>query len=47
MKQKMDREVRVKVQQDLFEKFQEKCEAEFKTISIVIRELMKNYAEKK
>ena len=43
MKDKIDREIRVKVQERLFEKFKNKCEKEFKTISIVIRELMADY----
>ena len=43
MKEKINREIRVKVQETLFDKFREKCEKEFKTISIVIRELMREY----
>lgn len=42
-KQKMDREVRIKVQETLYNNFQKKCEMEYKTVSIVIRELMAKY----
>jgi hypothetical protein len=47
MKHKMDREVRVKVQEVLYDQFRKKCEKEFKTVSIVIREMMKKYLEEK
>lgn len=45
MKRKMDREIRVKVQDDLYEQFSRKCEREFKTVSIVVRELMVRYVD--
>ncbi len=47
MKEKIDREVRIKVQESLYKPFRVKCESEYKTVSIVIRELMKQYIEKK
>jgi hypothetical protein len=43
MKRKMAREIRVKVQDELYDKFSRKCEKEFKTVSIVVRELMAQY----
>jgi hypothetical protein len=42
-KEKMSREVRIKVQEKLYEQFRKKCERDFKTVSIVMRELMMNY----
>jgi hypothetical protein len=46
-KQRMDREVRIKVQDILYNNFREKCEKEYKTVSIVIRDLMAKYLEEK
>jgi hypothetical protein len=46
MKQKMDREIRVRVQDNLYDEFSKKCEQEFKTVSIVVRELMARYIDK-
>lgn len=43
MKQKIDREVRIKVQEELYNEFRNKCEEQYKTISIVLRELMNKY----
>jgi len=42
-KQKMDREVRIKVQESLYNDFRKKCENEYKTVSIVMRDLMMKY----
>ena len=47
MKEKIDREIRVKVQASLHDAFQTKCEEEFKTVSIVIRDLMAKYLKQK
>jgi len=45
MKEKIDREIRIKVQESLYKKFRENCEKEFKTVSIVLRELMTDYTK--
>lgn len=42
-KEKIAREIRFKVQHSLFEKFEQKCNSEFKTVSAAIRELMRQY----
>ena len=47
MKQKMDREVRIKVPEQLYSKFRDKCEKDLKTVSIVIRQLMLEYTKDK
>lgn len=45
MKQKMDREVRIKVPETLYSQFRDKCEKSLKTVSIVIRQLMLEHLE--
>ena len=47
MKHKMDKEVRIKVQDQLYNDFRKKCEQDYKTVSIVIRDLMTKYLENK
>ena len=45
MKQKMDREVRIKVPESLYCEFRDKCEKDLKTVSMVIRQLMLEHLE--
>lgn len=47
MKEKIDREIRFRIQQSLFDQFEKKCEKEYKTISEILRELVVNYLKKK
>lgn len=42
-KEKVTRDLSVKVQPSLFDKFSKKCKGNYKTVSEVIRELMINY----
>lgn len=44
-KEKSDRAVTVMVQPSLYKVFEEKCVAEHRTISEVVRELMSRYAQ--
>ena len=41
--EKIDREIRVLIQQSLYEQLQKKCEQEYKTLSEVIRDLVVKY----
>jgi metal-responsive CopG/Arc/MetJ family transcriptional regulator len=42
-KEKRKNEIRVLVQPSLYEKIQEKCDAEYRTMSEVVRELLAKY----
>jgi len=42
-KENKDKDMLVRVQPTLFEKFKEKCEANYKSISEVIRDFMQQY----
>lgn len=42
-KEKMNREIRVVIQQSLYDKLQQKCDNNYKTLSEVIRDLVNNY----
>lgn len=39
----MNREIRVVIQQSLYDKLQQKCDNNYKTLSEVIRDLVNNY----
>jgi len=41
--EKINREIRVLIQQSLYDKLQQKCEENYKTLSEVIRDLVHNY----
>lgn len=41
--EKIDREIRVKIQHSLYEQLQKKCDEEYKTLSEVIRDLVVKY----
>ena len=43
MKEKSNREIRVVMQPSLYEKFKDKCESDYKTVSETIRELIVKY----
>jgi hypothetical protein len=43
MEEKIDRQVIIKVQPSLFERFEKKCKEDYKTVSEVIRHLMLKY----
>ncbi len=43
MKEKINREIRVLIQQSLYDQLQKKCDEEYKTLSEVIRNLVVNY----
>lgn len=45
--QKKEKDLIVRVQPSLFKKFKNKCEEDYKTVSEMIRELMKQYIDKK
>ena len=47
MKQKMTREIRMKVPEDLYEALKFKSEEELKTVSAVIRDLILQYLKNK
>jgi predicted DNA-binding protein len=47
MKQKMEKEIRVRIQADLYNKFIVKCQSDFKTVSVVVRELIVKYIREK
>ena len=42
-KEKISRELRVLIQQSLYEKLEDNCNKKYKTISALIRELIVNY----
>ena len=44
-KEKLERDMYIKVQPSLYEQFRECCNMQFKTVSVVIRELMLRYTE--
>ena len=46
-KEKVDRDLYIKVQTSLYKKFKEVCDDEYKTVSQVIRELMVRYSKRK
>jgi hypothetical protein len=46
-KEKVTRELGIKIQPSLFLKFQKKCNDEYKTISEVMRELIVEYIKEK
>ena len=41
--EKIDREIRVKVQLSLYEQLQKKCDEKYKTLSEVVRDLVVQY----
>ena len=41
--EKVNREIRVLIQQSLYDKLQQKCDDNYKTLSEVIRDLVNNY----
>jgi metal-responsive CopG/Arc/MetJ family transcriptional regulator len=41
--EKIDREIRVKIQQSLYDQLQQKCDDNYKTLSEVIRDLVLKY----
>lgn len=45
-KEKLDKDLVFRVQPSLFKKFQAKCEENYKSVSEVIRELMRQYIQK-
>ena len=47
MKEKINRERRVLIQQSLYDQLQKKCDEEYKTLSEVIRNLVVHYLKEK
>jgi metal-responsive CopG/Arc/MetJ family transcriptional regulator len=47
MKEKINREIRVLIQQSLYDQLQKKCDEEYKTLSEVIRNLVVHYLKEK
>ena len=47
MKEKINREIRVLIQQSLYDQLQKKCDEEYKTLSEVIRNLVLHYLKEK
>lgn len=39
-KKKMNKELRIKIQEDLYEAFQRKCEQQYTTVSSVMRDMI-------
>lgn len=46
-KERVEKDLVVRVQPSLFRQFQQKCEENYKTVSEVIRELMRQYTKEK
>jgi hypothetical protein len=45
-KEKLNKDVTLRVQPSLYKKFQKECEGNYKSVSEVIRELMLHYIQK-
>jgi hypothetical protein len=45
--EKLERQIILKVQPSLFERFEKKCKVEYKTVSEVLRDLMLKYVKDK